>query len=356
MSFPRDLTVVVLALATAAGACKRGDAATQTKPTEQRIHVDTVTADERSVPQEIMLTGVLAANERTDLAANAIGRVTKVFVELGQRVPAGAPIAQLDMRSSALSQREAIANAQAAAEQLASAQRDCDRTEALFKSGTISKAEYDRSMGLCRAQTASAQAASARAALAGQIMVDSTIRAPFAGKIADRMVHVGDYVRADTKVVTLLADDPIRIRLTVPEPDIASAKEGVVVRFETVAVPGREFAATLKYIGREVRAQTRDVVVEGVVDNKDGALLPGMFATAHLAVGQQKRPVVPKRAIQTSDTGQSVLVVVGNRLQQRLVQTAVTIGDDVAIASGISAGDRVVVDPSSAAVDGALVE
>lgn len=211
-------------------------------------------------------------------------------------------------------------------------------------------------MGLCRSQTASAQAASARAAIAGQTMTDSTIRAPFAGKIAERMVHVGDYVRADTKVITLIADDPLRLRLTVPEPDIASAKEGAVVRFETVAVPNREFSAMLKFIGREVRAQTRDVLVEGIVDNHDGALLPGMFATAHLATGQMKLPVVPKRAFIAGDTGQSVFVVVGERLQQRIVQTGVTLGDDIAIVGGVTAGERVVVNPTNVTVDGALVD
>jgi RND family efflux transporter MFP subunit len=279
-----------------------------------------------------------------------------VFVELGQRVPAGAPIAQLDSRTLVLGEREATANAQAAAEQLASSTRECDRNKALLDSGSISQAEYDRAMGQCRAQTASAQAASARAAISGQTITDSTIRAPFAGKIAERMVNVGDYVRADTKVVTLLTDDPLRLRLTVPEPDIGSAKEGVVVRFETVAVANREFSATLKYIGREVRAQTRDVIVEGIVDNHDGALLPGMFVTAHLAVGETKLPVITKRALVAGDTGQSVFVVVGDRLQQRIVQTGVALGDDVAIGGGIAAGDRVVVNPTNATVDGALVD
>jgi membrane fusion protein (multidrug efflux system) len=346
----------VLFLAIAAAGCKRTDAASQPKPTEPRVHVETATAEERVVPQEILLTGTLGAYERTDLAANAVGRVLRVFVELGQRVPVGAPIAQLDSRSFVLSQREANANAQAAAEQLASSVRDCDRNQALLASGSISKAEFDRAMGQCRAQTASAQAARARAAMAGQTMTDSTIRAPFAGKIAERMVHVGDYVRADTKVVTLLADDPLRLRLTVPEPDIAMAKEGVIVRFETVAVPNRTFSATLKFIGREVRAQTRDVLVEGIVDNRDGALLPGMFATAHLATGETKLPVIPKRALVAADTGPTVLVVVGERLQLRIVQTGVVIGDDIAIAGGVAAGERVVVDPPKTAVDGALVD
>ncbi len=89
---------------------------------------------------------------------------------------------------------------------------------------------------------------------------DSTVRAPFAGKIADRFVHVGEYVRPDTKVVILLADDPLRLRLTVPEGDIFAVKEGLKVRFSTAGIPDHDFQATLKFIGGEVREQTRDLV------------------------------------------------------------------------------------------------
>ncbi|HEY3594033.1 MAG TPA: efflux RND transporter periplasmic adaptor subunit, partial [Polyangiaceae bacterium] len=292
--------VAIATWALVAGACHRAEAPSQATE-EKPVHVNTVAAAARTVPKEVLLTGVLAANERTDLAANASGRVIAVFVEMGARVNKGDKIAQLDARAAALSRVEAVANAKTAAEQLATSKLDCSRYQGLLAKGAVTQQEYDRAMGQCQTQSASEDAARARVAQAGQSVGDSTIRVPFAGKIADRTINVGDYVRPDSKVVTLLSDDPLRVRLTIPEPDLFAAHEGVVVRFETLGIPGREFSAVIKYIGGEVRQQTRDLVVEALVDNKDGALLPGMFVTAHLPIGEEKVPVVPKNALLTTE-------------------------------------------------------
>jgi membrane fusion protein (multidrug efflux system) len=298
---------------------------------------------------------VLDAKERTDLAANAAGRVVRTFVERGQRVAAGDVIAQLDTRAAVLTRSEAEANAKSVAEQLASARADCDRYEELLKKGGITKQEYDRAIGQCRTQSASQEAARARAASAGQTIRDASIRAPFAGVIAERFAHVGDYVRADTRVATLLVDDPLRLRLSVPEPSIPYAKEGVLVTFETASMPSRTFSGAIKFVGREVRATTRDLVVEAWVDNREGVLLPGMFVTAHLPTGDAMRTVIPRTALVPLGAEQSVFAVVDGRLQQRVVQVGAPLDGAVVILDGLRKGERVVTDPSKSH-DGQLVE
>ena len=336
--------------------CHSKNAAATAKPAETSIKVTTAVAVEQTVPEEIPLTGVLEAAERTELAANATGRVVRVFVDLGQVVAAGAPIAQLDSRTAALSETEATANAKSASAQLDTARRDCERYEGLLAKGAITQQEYDKAHGQCSGDLASENAAKAKAAQAAQTVSDATIRAPFAGKIAAKTIHVGDYVHPDTKVVTLLSDNPLRLQLTVPEPDIFAVKAGTRVRFESLGVPNRSFEAEVKNIGREVRAQTRDVLVEGTVDNQEGVLLPGMFATAHLQTGDTKHPVVPRSAVVVKDSESSVFVVVDKHLQQRAVHVGASLGDKVAITDGIKAGEPVVIDPNPATVDGALVQ
>jgi membrane fusion protein (multidrug efflux system) len=352
----RQSSVFILLVSVDVLGCRRGTASTEAGATAARLHVETSAAQARAVPQEITLTGVLDANQRTDLAANATGRVIAVFVELGQRVAARAAIAQLDARSAALGQREAKANVQGAVDQLAASRKDCERYQGLLRKGAITQQEFDKAMGQCQTQTSSEEAARARAAEASQSVADATIRAPFAGKIADRTVHVGDYVHPDTKVVTLLADDPLRLRLTVPELDIFAVKEGLSVRFETAGVPNRSFQATVKYIGGEVRAQTRDLVVEAVVDNHGGTLLPGMFVSAHLSTGTLQLPVIPKSALVTATVPPTVFVVDGERIHQRIVQIGAPQGDGIAIVDGVKSGERVVVNPSGAMSEGTLVD
>jgi membrane fusion protein (multidrug efflux system) len=174
--------------------------------------------------------------------------------------------------------------------------------------------------------------------------------------IAERFVHVGDYVHADSHVVTLLVDDPLRLELTVPEANVGSVHPGLVVTFETVALPGHTFDATVKFMGGEIREATRDLVVEAVTENPDHALLPGMFATAALPVGMERLPVVPLKALVHHDQNDSVFEVVDRHLVERVVQLGPKAGDVVAIADGVKTGAQVVVSPPADAADGVQTE
>jgi membrane fusion protein (multidrug efflux system) len=346
-----------LGLALAGAGCSHDSAAAvEPKAAAPKIHVQTAVVAEQTVPKLLSLTGVLSSNERTDLAANASGRVIKTFVERGDHVTQGALLAQLDARSAALSQAEAVANVVSATESLKNQKADCQRYVSLLAKGAITQQEYDRQTTSCQTQAASEEAARARAAQAGQTLTDSAIRAPFAGVIAERFVHVGDYVHPDTRVVTLLVDDPLRLELTVPEPNIGAVHPGLLVSFETVALSGRVFDATVKYMGGEIREATRDLVVEAVTANPDHALLPGMFVTAKLPVGEVVLPVVPEKALIHTEENDSVFVVVEKHLLERVVQLGPKAGEVVAIADGIKKGETVVVSPPPGAADGVETE
>jgi len=146
------------------------------------------------------------------------------------------------------------------------------------------------------------------------------------------------------------------LKMTVPEPVIGYAKEGVPVTFDVVSLPGRTFTATIKYVGREIRSTTRDVVDEAIVDNHERLLLPGMFATVQLPTGTAPQPVVPKTSIFHTEAGPTVFVIADGRLQQRAVHTATVLDDVVAVSEGLKRGDRIVARPSADTVDGVQVE
>jgi membrane fusion protein (multidrug efflux system) len=331
-----------LVLALLAAGCSRPSSPGAEVPAAAKVRVQTVVVAEQPVPKLLRLTGTLSSNERTDLAANAAGRVVKTFVERGDHVEQGALLAQLDARAATLSRAEAEANVTGASEQLKNLRADCQRYASLLAKGAITLQEYDKQTTSCQTQAASEGAARVRAAEAAQTLTDSSIRAPFAGVVAERFVHVGDYVHADTRVVTLLVDDPLRLELTVPEANVASVHPGLDVSFETVALPGRVFTATVKYMGGEIREATRDLVVEAVTENHDHALLPGLFVTA--------------KAIVAHNPGDTLFAVVDGHLEERVVQLGPKTGDRVAVADGVKKGDQVVVSPPPGAIDGAQIE
>jgi membrane fusion protein (multidrug efflux system) len=343
-----------LLLLSSAGCQATAEAKAASPPPE--IHVETAVATERSVPTTLTLSGTLAGEQRTELSANASGRVIKTLVERGAHVTRGQVVAQLDHRSAALTVAEARANVESAEAQRQSAEADCKRYDTLLGKRAITRQEYDKAAAQCKNTAASQLAAIARAGEAAATLDDATIRAPFAGLVSERFVNVGDYVHADTRVVTLLQDDTLRLNLTVPEASMGYVHEGQSLSFVTVAKPDASFTAVVRYLGKEVRSATRDMVFEAAVPNADHQLVPGMFVTVELATGEETLAVVPRKAILESGATASVFAVVDGKLEQRSVHLGPALGDDVAIREGVARGERVVLSPNAQTPDGARVD
>lgn len=311
------------------------------------IHVETVEARERSIPKVLALTGTLHGRQQTDLAANAAGRVVETFVERGAEVKAGQAIARLDVRAAALTASEARAMADLARTQASTAKRECERYQKLFDQGAISSAELDRVSDGCRTSSMSIAAAQARAQVTAQIVGDGVIRAPFVGVVTERWVDVGEYVRQDSKVASIVAIDTLKLELTVPEASFAAVKQGGALTFTVPTYPGRTFSGVVRYIGASVREATRDLVVEAFVENGDRALRPGMFASIALVTGEAPAPVIPRSALVEKDGRDHAYVVVGQRIEERVVQVSAQLGDDVAVLRGITVGEHVVAKPAA---------
>ena len=308
------------------------------------------------MPRSLSLTGTLRGERQTDLAANANGRVLEMLVERGAEVKKGALIARLDVRAAALSAAEAQASVALARAQEATATRECDRSKNLLAKGVISQAEFDRTSDLCRTSPLSVAAAAARVNSASQGIGDGQIRAPFDGMISERFVEVGEYVRQDSKVVSLVAIGQLRLEFTVPEASLASVKEGGPLTFTVTAYPDRKFTGTVRFISAALRETTRDLVAEAKVENADRALRPGMFASIALATGEAPSTVAPKSAVVLKDGRARVFAVVDHRLEERVVQTGVEKDDLVAVVRGVRAGDKLVLKPSEALQNGQAVE
>jgi membrane fusion protein (multidrug efflux system) len=308
------------------------------------------------MPRYLTLTGTLRAGLQSELAADATGKVVQTACERGQPVKRGQLLASIDSRTSALAATAAEAQAKVAQSQLDQARRDCDRVNHLLEVGAISQAEHDRQTAACTSQQWSAAAAEAQQTSAATVLGNAHIRAPFDGVIGERYVSLGQYVQPSTRVASLYSPDPLLLTLTVPEANIAAIAVDLSVSFTVSAFADELFTGQVKYISPNVREATRDLVVEATVSNADGRLKPGMFAVARVLVDSPSTPVVPSAAVVRDDTGARVFVVVGQELQERLVQVGESVGDLVAVTSGAKRGDRVVLRPASNLHDGSRVE
>ncbi len=320
--------------AAAAAAAAKGD---------QPVSVQTEPAQSLEVPRTLRLTGTLRGDRETDLAANANGRVLATSVERGEQLKPGQVLAKLDTRAAALSAADARAQVDSIKAQAGLARIECDRYEQLKAKGAISDLEYQQKIGQCETLPLNVQAASARAALAAQNVGDGIIRAPFAGVVTERFVEVGQFVRQDSRVVTIVSVDPLRLQITVPEAQVAAVKEGADVSFSVAGYVGRRFTGKVRFVSGALRATTRDLVAEAIVPNAERLLLPGMFADVELTVGSERLPSVPAGALTELDEQSRLFVVVDGRLEERIVALGPKLGERVSIRRGVKEAEQVVV-------------
>lgn len=347
MNMKRLWTVASLVgLATSGGliGCKSKSEATAATASEKpaaRVETEVVTL--LDVPRSLRLTGTLRGDRETDLAANASGRVLATSVERGEQIKPGQVLAKLDTRAASLSAAEARAQADSTRAQEEQARTECERYEQLKAKGAISDQEYQTKITQCRTLPLNVQAAAARAALAAQNVGDGLIRAPFAGVVTERFVEVGQFVRQDSRVVTIVSSDPLRLQIAVPESQVASVKEGADLTFRVAAYPERRFEGKVRFVSGALRSTTRDLVVEALVANPERALMPGMFADVELTVGSERLPCVPERALTVQDEQARVLVVAAGRLEERVVALGPKLAGRVAVTRGVREGEQVVV-------------
>lgn len=335
--------------------CRNAPASTNDAGVAPPVSVQTEDVTEIEVPTYLRISGNVRGFRETDLAANAAGRVVSTSVERGAVVTVGQELAKLDVRAAALTASEASAMAASARAQEAQARIDCERNEKLRATGAISQAEYDRIAMTCRTMPLNAEAATARARLAAQNVGDGIIRAPFAGVVTERFVEVGQYVRHDSRVVTLVSTDPLRLEIAVPEAKSAEVKEGAEVAFRVSAYPDEVFRGKLRFVSGAVRPTTRDLVAEALVDNPDGKLKPGMFADVELAVGTRKAPSVPKAAIIHRDGKAHAFFVTNGRLEERILSLGPERDDRVAVFKGATLGEKVAVTEAAKLANGQRV-
>jgi membrane fusion protein (multidrug efflux system) len=358
-----------------------------------RIDVAAAPAVEQKIARFIRATGSLMAEEQADVAAETPGRVVAAPIERGTPVTEGAELirvspieadAQLKEAEANAAQIEArlglspggafdvnrvpeVQNANAAFEL---AQSEFARIKSLLDEKVVSQSEYDQrrtQMEAARQQYEAAkngaaqqyqslQAAHARVALARKAFADTTVRAPFNGIVAQRLVSNGDYVTKGMKVAVVVRVNPLRVQMTIPEQFVSVVAAGQPVNFDVDAYPGRQFEGRVRYISPALQADQRALTVEAAVSNPKGELKPGLFATARLEQPARTSAVlVPSVAVQTSSGTSHVFVIAGDHAEERIVTTGQTVGDLVEISKGLNAGERVATKNVGQLVDGAKV-
>ncbi|MGE0550609.1 MAG: efflux RND transporter periplasmic adaptor subunit [Kofleriaceae bacterium] len=270
-----------------------GDAPAASNGSARAVPVTAAAVTRASVTQRGRYPGELDA-DTADVAAFYAGRLVSVRVRVGDIVKQGDVIAELDPVDAReqIAQARAQAKAAAAERNRAKVERDAAeaevaRLEPLARDKLISELEIDRQRARAKALGATVESASAgeaeahaRVRLLEKRVVESFVRAPFSGRIAERFVDPGATVTAGARLVRLVATSPLRIRFEVPEADVAQVSAGTMLTALTKGGDGKGVPARVTGVASEVSRERRVAIVEALIEAPPSGWLPGMYAEA----------------------------------------------------------------------------
>lgn len=371
----RRIWLIALALgAMAAGtslllAVRNGDATTsgQAQQAPAATPVSAATVEQHDVALWDEFSGRLEAVERVEVRSRVAGAIQSVHFREGALVKQGDLLITIDPAPYAAEVERAQAQVVAAEARVSLTKNDADRGQQLAETRAISQRDLDQRVNARREAEANLQAA--RAALeSARLNLDYTqVRAPVSGRVGKLEITVGNLVAAGPGapvLTTLVSIDPIYASFNADEQVVARALrnvgrdiERIPVRMTTLTTNGDPILGRLQLVDNQVDARSGTVRVRAVFANPHGDLLPGQFARLSMGQGKSKPALlVSERAIGT-DQNKKFVMVVGS--DDKAEYREVTLGPEVdglrVVASGLSAGERIVVNGLQRVRPGALL-
>ena len=328
-------------------------------------------------------SGYVVARRRATVSSKVTGKVLDVFVEEGKAIRKGQVLARLDdsqIRASlAVAQAQLIASQRGAAEdeaRLKQAELNLDRRARLIKEGVVGKAEVDDAQGdvdSLKARIAVArqqvQVAEAQVAARQTDLTDMVVRAPFDGIAISKDAQPGEMISpvsagggfTRTGICTIVDMSSLEVEVDVSETYINRVHGGQKIEAVLDAYPDWKIAAHVITTIPSADRQKATVKVRIGFDQLDPRILPDMGVKvsflreaepASAGASAAPRTVVPKAAIRKVDGRTVVFVVKEDRVERRAISAGNENGDQVEVLSGVSAGERVVLEPPAAMKDG----
>jgi membrane fusion protein (multidrug efflux system) len=303
--------------------------------------VVSIAVREQPLASELQALGTARANESVEISSKSSNVVSAVRFRDGQRVQRGQVLVELDSAQA----RADLAAAQAA---LTESSSQLTRSRELLPTQALSKSQFDQIVATQKADEARVAAARAR-------LEDTVIRAPFGGRVGLRRISVGSLISPGTVITTLDDSSVMKVDFAVPEVNLSQLREGLSLTATSTAWPGRRFSGRVTSVDSRIDPVSRSVVVRAEVPNPEALLKPGMFLNVEIVRDKRTALVVPEEALVPEQNRQYVFVVDGGTAQRREVRIGARSPGNVEILSGLTAGERVIVEGTVKVREGGAV-
>ena len=349
--------------------------------------VEVIDVGVSSKVSELQLPGNIEAVTEAPILARADGYIRRRLVDIGDRVTAGQPVAEIE--APELDQQElqakanveqakaaldqAVANEQQGKANLELARITAQRWASLVAQGVVSKQDNDQYQAQYQsqiagvnalekavlAQRATIAAAEANLARLNEMQGYRIVKAPFAGVVTLRNVDVGALVTTgNTMLYRIAQTGTLRTYVNVPQTNASSIHAGQPARISVTNLPGRSFTGTIARTANSLDPTSRTLLVEVQVPNPDGALMPGMYAQVDFSNSRANAPLlIPAEALMVRADGTQIAVVGPDSIVhlQKIV-IGRDYGDRLEVMQGLQVGDRIIANPDDNAREGVKVD
>jgi len=294
-------------------------------------------------PTLVSITGTISARYDIPIGVEGDGgRVSRIYVESGDRVSRGQLLAKIDesvLAPQVASLGAALDQARAEADL---ARAEYRRAESVQASGALSFEEIERRKSAAISADAKVKLAAAQLAEMQARLGRTDVRAPADGTILTRTVEVGQTVTPGGSALFRLSEGgEVELRGQVAEQDMPLLKVGQKATVKLTGI-SRPFEGQIRLLGAVIDPQTRLGSVRVALE-PDVDLRPGAFAKADVTVSHAQRVIVPQTAVLTDEKGSYVMLVdPQGRVERRNVKVAETSSEGVLVAAGLSNTDHVV--------------
>lgn len=327
--------------------------------------VRVATVQEGAIDHILKAIGTVTAFNTVTVRSRVDGELQKISFADGQKVQEGDLLAQIDPRNFQVQLDQALGQQKQNEAQLLNAQRDLQRYQLLFKQNSIARQQVDAQAALVQQFLGSRKSDQAAVDSAKLQLSFTRIIAPISGRLGLRKLDQGNMINASNTdgLVVITQTQPISVLFTLPQaqlPDVLrqvragqTLAVGLYDRNDTTHIATGE----LMSLDNQIDVATGTVKLKARFANEDESLFPNQFVNARLHVATEQALVVPTLAVQHGSIGAFVYVVDDeNKAHVQRVELGRIDDKRVGIASGLSAGQRVVVEGVDRLREGASVQ
>jgi RND family efflux transporter MFP subunit len=333
-----------------------------------KVPVEVQTVQPGNLVQSIFYGGDIFAEFEVDVFSKIPDRIEKYFVDEGDYIKKGAPIARIIATTIEQAARQSEAAVIAAKAQEANLRVEYERAQRLYRESAMSQQQFDLIKTQYEANKAQVEQAEAALTSARSQFKDATVSAPISGIIGKRYFESGDMANMMHPLVKIVQMDRLKIIVNAIEDDLGKVAVGQEAKITVRSFPDRIFIGKVTKISPILDPLTRMADVEIMLDNKDHSLKPGMYAEVEIIFGIMENVItVPRFATIESTTMETVegkdqviknyyvyLVRKGKAVQTKLDITYFN-HKNIAVSSAVVDGDSLVIAGQNNLRDGMAV-